>query len=125
MRLADWQGAAYVLSTATGKREMVADLGHLWAAAERLTRETAARRERLWRQFETQVRGPFVLGDRPGALDLYLGVMGWWQPGRAWFARETPKVAGVVEAVRAVPALAGVFARHRETLAVDAAGVEG
>lgn len=36
MRLADWQGAAYVLSTATGKREMVADLGHLWAAAERL-----------------------------------------------------------------------------------------
>ena len=36
MRLADWQGTAYVLSTATGKREMVSDLGHLWAAAERL-----------------------------------------------------------------------------------------
>ena len=36
MRLADWQGSAFVLSTATGKREIVSDLGHLWAAAERL-----------------------------------------------------------------------------------------
>jgi hypothetical protein len=35
--LADWQGSAYVLSTRTGKTEIVADLGHLWAAAETLS----------------------------------------------------------------------------------------
>jgi hypothetical protein len=35
--LADWQGTAFVLSTATGKTEIVDNLGHLWAAAERLT----------------------------------------------------------------------------------------
>jgi len=34
--LADWQGSAFVLSTATGKSEIVDDLGHLWPAAERL-----------------------------------------------------------------------------------------
>ena len=37
MTLADWQGSAFVLSTATGKTEIVDNLGHLWTAAERLT----------------------------------------------------------------------------------------
>jgi hypothetical protein len=37
MRLDDWQGSAYMLSTATGKQEMVETLGHLWPAAERLS----------------------------------------------------------------------------------------
>jgi len=36
MTLADWQGSAFVLSTATGKTEIVDNLSHLWAAAERL-----------------------------------------------------------------------------------------
>jgi hypothetical protein len=36
MTLADWQGASFVLSTATGKTEIVDNLAHLWAAAERL-----------------------------------------------------------------------------------------
>jgi hypothetical protein len=36
MTLADWQGNAFVLSTATGKTEMINNLSHLWMAAERL-----------------------------------------------------------------------------------------
>ena len=36
MRLADWQGTAFVLSGATGKTEIIDNLGHLWAAAEKL-----------------------------------------------------------------------------------------
>jgi hypothetical protein len=36
MTLADWQGASFILSTATGKSEIVDNLSHLWAAAERL-----------------------------------------------------------------------------------------
>src|SRR5215831_3537840 len=36
MNLADWQGSAFVLSTATGKIEIVDNLAHLWLAAERL-----------------------------------------------------------------------------------------
>jgi hypothetical protein len=31
-----WQGTAFVLSTATGKSEIVDNLAHLWMAAERL-----------------------------------------------------------------------------------------
>jgi len=37
LSLADWQGTAFVLASATGKTEIVDNLGHLWAAAERLT----------------------------------------------------------------------------------------
>ena len=36
LRLSDWQGASFLLATFTGKSEIVGDLGHLWAAAERL-----------------------------------------------------------------------------------------
>ena len=36
INLADWQGSAFVLSTATGKTEIVDNFAHLWMAAERL-----------------------------------------------------------------------------------------
>ena len=35
MKLSDWQGASFLLSTFTGKSEMVEDLGHLWPVAEK------------------------------------------------------------------------------------------
>jgi hypothetical protein len=38
MTMSDWQGSAFVLSTATGKTEIVDNLSHLWTAAERLLR---------------------------------------------------------------------------------------
>ncbi len=37
LTLSDWQSSSFVLSTATGKTEIVENLTHLWAAAERLT----------------------------------------------------------------------------------------
>ena len=37
MNISDWHGTAFILATATGKSEIVGDLSHLWAAAERLT----------------------------------------------------------------------------------------
>ena len=37
LSLGDWQGTSFVLSTATGKTELVGDLAHLWSAAEKLT----------------------------------------------------------------------------------------
>ena len=37
LSLTDWQGRAYLLSTATGKTEVIETLAHLWPAAERLS----------------------------------------------------------------------------------------
>jgi|SRR4051794_39697207 hypothetical protein len=36
MAISDWQGTAFLLSTRTGKSEIIADLGHLWPMAEKL-----------------------------------------------------------------------------------------
>ena len=36
LTLSDWQASSFVLSTATGKTELVDSLGHLWATAEKL-----------------------------------------------------------------------------------------
>lgn len=36
LALSDWQGASYLLSSSTGKTEIVDSLAHLWPAAERL-----------------------------------------------------------------------------------------
>ena len=36
LKLSDWQGTSFLLSSPTGRTVMVADLGHLWPAAERL-----------------------------------------------------------------------------------------
>jgi hypothetical protein len=36
LTLSDWQGTSFVLSTATGKTEIVDNLTHLWASAEKL-----------------------------------------------------------------------------------------
>jgi hypothetical protein len=36
LKLSDWQGTSFLLSTLTGRTEIVADLAHLWAVAEKL-----------------------------------------------------------------------------------------
>jgi hypothetical protein len=40
LTLSDWQGTSYLLSTATGKTEIIDNLTHLWAAAEKLLGRT-------------------------------------------------------------------------------------
>ena len=71
-----------------------------------------AYRERLWRQVETEAKGPWFLGTRFSALDLYLGIMTMWSPRRPWFARETPKIAAIVGRTEAQPALADFWERN-------------
>ena len=37
LTLSDWQASSFILSTATGKTEIVDNLGHLWSTAEKLS----------------------------------------------------------------------------------------
>ena len=36
LELSDWQGSSFLLSSRTGKTEVVEDLGHLWSTAEKM-----------------------------------------------------------------------------------------
>jgi GST-like protein len=70
---------------------------------------------RLWRVFAAEVAGaggPWVLGRRFTALDIYVAVMTRWGPGPGWFAAETPDLARIARDAAAMPALAPVMARN-------------
>jgi GST-like protein len=83
------------------------------AAAEGLRTATDAYRENLWRLLEAEIGpGPWLMGDRLSALDIYIGVMSRWRPRRAWFEENCPKLAGIASQVDGLPNLAPVWERN-------------
>jgi GST-like protein len=56
--------------------------------------------------------GPWFLGARFSALDIYVTVMTRWTPRRAWFAANTPKLGALAARGDAVPELAAVWQRN-------------
>jgi GST-like protein len=91
------------------------DYPERWAPGDPdgLRASTDAHRAALWRQFEADLgAGPWVLGARPSALDLYVGVMVRWRPRRAWFETHCPRLAAIAAAVPALPRLTAVYARN-------------
>ncbi|HVS13090.1 MAG TPA: glutathione S-transferase family protein [Thermoanaerobaculia bacterium] len=88
-----------------------------WVAAEHgggLVASTNRHRERLWRWVETQAApdGPWFLGERFSALDLYAGTMTRWRPRRPWFAEHCPRLDAIAQRVDGLPELAAVWARN-------------
>lgn len=67
---------------------------------------------RLWRMMEDAAGGPWFLGERFSALDIYIAVMTHWRPRRAWFAENTQRLSAVALAVEAQPKLAEVWAKN-------------
>jgi GST-like protein len=91
------------------------DYPERWApdAAEQLAERVDAFRRSLWLQFEADVgRGPWVLGDQPSALDIYVTAFSHWRPRRPWIAKHCPKLHRIALATEALPALAPVMARN-------------
>jgi len=94
----------------------VADDTSRWISGEAPQKELRERfndyRLRLWRQVESTLGdGPWFLGQRFSALDLYVAVMTRWTPRRPWFA-ETPKLNAIATRTDAVADLAAVLKRN-------------
>ncbi|KHL26224.1 hypothetical protein PK98_07000 [Croceibacterium mercuriale] len=89
------------------------DYPERWApsAPQELVDATDRRREELYLWLETQLAGPFALGERVTLLDAYIACVISWRPRRAWFAGHTPTLLAVAERVRALPEVAPVMAR--------------
>lgn len=69
----------------------------------------------LWRQVACAVGeagGPWFLGSRFSALDLYIAVMTRWRPREDWFAAEAPGLVSIARAVRNLPSVTKSFARN-------------
>jgi GST-like protein len=94
----------------------VADDTSRWVSGEAPQKELRDRfndyRLRLWHQVEGALGdGPWFLGTRFSALDLYIAVMTRWTPRRPWFA-QTPKLNAIALRTDAVPELAAVLKRN-------------
>jgi GST-like protein len=91
------------------------DYPERWApsATDELVANVDAFRQDLWRQFEAELGdGPYVLGDAPSALDLYVTIMSHWRPRRPWLADHCPRLHALALRAEALPALAPVMARN-------------
>jgi GST-like protein len=83
------------------------------AAADELKTSTDQYRETLWRSLEAEIgSGPWVLGDRFSALDIYVGAMSHWRPRQTWFEANCPKLAGIAKRADGVPKLRPVWERN-------------
>jgi GST-like protein len=68
--------------------------------------------EDLWRCMEDEAVGPWFLGQRFSAIDIYIGVMVNWRPGREWFAEHAPKLFRIALEVEQMPRYRAVFERN-------------
>ncbi len=74
-----------------------------------------AYRQKLWRQLEGAAAGPWFLGERFSALDLFIAVMTHWGPKRPWFEQETPRLFAIARRADALPELAETWRRNWPT----------
>lgn len=82
-------------------------------ASEAFATRVLSYRKTLWSEVEAATSaGPWFLGDRMTAIDLYLAVMTHWRPGRGWFAAETPRLAAIAARATAHPGFASALARN-------------
>ena len=68
--------------------------------------------KRLWGILEAAAAGPWFLGDRFSAVDIFVAAMTQWRPRRAWFAAQTPKLAAIATRTDALSELASVWERN-------------
>lgn len=82
-------------------------------AGDRLRESTDAHRIRLWQHLEAHVvKGPWFLGERFSALDLYVAAMTRWRPRRAWFSANAPKLYAIARALDDDPRLQALWAAN-------------
>ncbi len=68
--------------------------------------------ERLYGQLENAAASPWFLGERMSALDIYIGVMTHWRPGKAWHEANSPRLTGIACKIGEKPAVRAVLDRN-------------
>lgn len=69
----------------------------------------------MWRVMQAEAAqrgGPWFLGQRLSAIDIYLACMVHWRPKQEWFRAEAPNLLQIAEAAGASPDIAAVMARN-------------
>jgi GST-like protein len=81
-------------------------------ATEAFRGEVDAHAKRLYKILDDEAAGPWFLGSRFSALDVYICTLTHWRPGRQWFTENTPKLAGIAAKTSEIPQLIHVWTRN-------------
>ena len=68
--------------------------------------------KKMYLVLENHTQRPWFLGERFSALDIYLCTMSRWRPGRAWFAKNAPKLFSIATATEEVDSLQATWQRN-------------
>ncbi len=82
------------------------------AAGKALRASTDLQRQASLRQLEEACGAPHFLGARFSAIDLYLGAMCSWRPGRKWWQANAPKLLAAATKAREKPELKTIVERE-------------
>ena len=69
-------------------------------------------RETAWFILETEVVGPWFLGARFSAIDMFIAAMTQWRPQRAWFVAHSPRLTAIATSTDVLPELTSVWMRN-------------
>jgi GST-like protein len=67
---------------------------------------------RLWKIVDAAAGGPWFLGARFSAIDIYIAVMTRWRPGCEWFKNNTERVPAIAQALDSEARLSGAWRRN-------------
>jgi GST-like protein len=67
---------------------------------------------KMYSVLENHARQQWFLGERFSALDIYICAMTRWRPGRAWFAKNAPKLFSIATATEEVESLQASWQRN-------------
>ena len=66
----------------------------------------------LYLNLNSEASGPWFLGERFSALDIYICTLTHWRPKRSWFIENTPLLVSIANATKALPRLSEVWLRN-------------
>ena len=67
---------------------------------------------KLYTILNAEAAGPWFLGSRFSALDIYVCTLTHWQPGRPWFEANAPQLIAIADGTKVLPRLPEVWARN-------------
>jgi GST-like protein len=82
------------------------------AARKAFRKKVDAYARGLWQAVDRAAAGPWFLGERFSAMDIFIAGMTHWRPGRPWFAEHTPRLAAIAAAADARADLEAVWRRN-------------
>lgn len=83
-------------------------------AQRALVSGTKSRRREYWRQVDEAAMAPWFCGAQPSMLDAYIALMSTWDPKRAWFTQNAPRLYAIAQRADELPQLAPALARNRD-----------